>query len=158
MPGMENKIVPFAVEAAWATGRWGTMRKFKDMYSGSILENFDVSLAMMFESMHEGRMSRTFADTVRSMRERVAASLTFPATASLSACHDSLLKAHVISDLEILASVKDPEGSEHDRALSLLNQRLEVLGAYVHDKQYLLGIRRATMQLMRQVDNYILYQ
>jgi serine/threonine-protein kinase ATR len=148
-PVLENRIVPFAVEAAWATGRWDTMRKFRERFDGSVFEDFDVSLAAMFESIHDGCTPHAFTEMIRSMRENIAASLTGPATSSLSACHDVLLKAHVLTDLEILAGVTTNEGEEHDLAIALLKQRLEVLGSHVNNKQYLLGIHRAAMQLMR---------
>jgi serine/threonine-protein kinase ATR len=150
-PGTMNRIVPFAVEAAWATGRWDTMQKFRERFDGSVFEDFDVSLACLFENVRRGCLPAAFDDIIRSMREKISASMTFSATTSLSACHDLRLRCHAIADLEILAGVLVPEGEVHDRAVGLLERRLEVLGAFVNDKQYLLGIRRAAMQLMRYV-------
>jgi serine/threonine-protein kinase ATR len=148
-PIVVNRIVPFAVEAAWATGRWETMQKFKDRFKGNVFDDFDVGLAFLFDSIRKGQLPATFNETVRSMRDKLAAAMTFSATSSLSACHDIMLRAHVIADLDILTSVQKPEGEQHNMALALLDRRLEVLGAFVNDKQYLLGIRRAAMQLLK---------
>jgi hypothetical protein len=48
------------------------------------------------------------------------------------------------------------QGVERLNILESLNRRLEVLGAYLNDKQYLLGIRRAAMQLSRSVSIYVI--
>jgi serine/threonine-protein kinase ATR len=39
--------------------------------------------------------------------------------------------------------------TEHRKLLSLLDNRLNMIGAYSNDKQYLLGVRRAAMMLTK---------
>ena len=88
------------------------------------------------------------------LRERVGSSMTFSATASLSTCHEPMLKCHVLTDLELIAGINN-DGTQHlQETLKTLNRRLEVLGSYVSDKQYILGIRRAAMEVMRYVAAY----
>jgi serine/threonine-protein kinase ATR len=145
-PATENRILPFAVEAAWATRRWEALQKFSRQFHGNIMEDFNISIAAVFESLHKTQGAEITTGIIRNIREKIASSMTFSATSSLEACHDLLLKCHVLTDLEIISDVN--EDSPQD-TLSLLDRRLEVLGAYVNDKQYLLGIRRAAMELMR---------
>ncbi|KAM0333504.1 hypothetical protein ACHAQA_002167 [Verticillium albo-atrum] len=146
----ENRIVPFAVEAAWATNRWDTLSKYATRFHGNSLEDFNVSIAELFNTMREGKSTGpAFTDMVEQMRTKIASGMTHTATSSLQASHELMLRCHILTDIEIIAQTREAEGPAHQEALGLLNRRLEVLGAYVNDKQYLLGIRRAAMQLSR---------
>ncbi|GJC97112.1 pephosphatidylinositol 3 [Colletotrichum higginsianum] len=149
-PSTENKIVPYAVEAAWATRRWDSLSKYTSRFHGSPLEDFNVSVAKLFNTLQQrGASSDTFPQLLQSMRAKIASAMTHSATSSLQACHDLRLRCHVLTDLEIIAGAPPSEGEAHQEVLTMLNRRLEVLGAYVSDKQYLLGIRRAAMELSR---------
>lgn len=151
-PSTENKIVPYAVEAAWATRRWDSLSKYTSRFHGSPLEDFNVSVAKLFNTLQQrGASSDTFPQLLQSMRAKIASAMTHSATSSLQACHDLRLRCHVLTDLEIIAGAPPSEGEAHQEVLTMLNRRLEVLGAYVSDKQYLLGIRRAAMELSRYV-------
>ncbi|KAI0867886.1 phosphatidylinositol 3 [Hypoxylon argillaceum] len=143
-----NRIVPYAVEAAWATGRWQTMQKFFDKYQGDPLEDFNTSIAQALLYLQK-ESTQGFFQSMKTMRERVGSSLTSSATASLQACHEPILRAHVLTDLELIAGMSN-DGDQHPQdILKLLSRRLEVLGSYVNDKQYVLSIRRAAMELLR---------
>ncbi|KAI0475823.1 phosphatidyl inositol 3-kinase-like protein [Xylariaceae sp. FL0804] len=143
-----NRIVPYAVEAAWATGRWQTMQSFVGKYRGDHTEDFNVSIAQSLLHLQKG-WTRQFLQELKTIRDRVGSSMTFSATSSLQACHVPMLRSHVLTDLELVAGLNN-DGSRHPQeTLKSLDRRLEVIGSYVTDKQYVLGIRRAAMQLMR---------
>ncbi|KAI8627883.1 phosphatidylinositol 3 [Xylariaceae sp. FL1651] len=143
-----NRIVPYAVEAAWATGRWQTMQKFISKYQGDYAEDFNVSIAQALLCLQKG-WTKGFFDAMKTMRQRVGSSMTFSATASLEPGHEPMLRAHVLTDLELIAGMNN-DGNQHPQEiLKSLGRRLEVLGSYVNDKQYILGVRRAAMELMR---------
>ena len=61
-----------------------------------------------------------------------------------------MLKFHVLTELEMIAGTADTTTGRANIIVTL-SRRLEVIGAYLNDKQYLLGIRRAAMQLSRYV-------
>lgn len=144
-----NKIAPFAVEAAWATGRWETLQRYLQLYNaGNHLEEFNLGVGSALLALKDGR-TESFVSQIQELKEKAASSMSLSATASLQAAHDSMLKCHVLADLEIIAGDHKKEGSDQHEVMTTLNRRLEVLGAYVNDKQYLLGIRRAAMELMR---------
>ncbi|KXH46337.1 phosphatidylinositol 3 [Colletotrichum simmondsii] len=129
-PSTENKIVPYAVEAAWATRRWDTLNKYTARFHGSPLEDFNVGIAKLFNALQRrGAGSDTFAELLQSMREKIASAMTHVATSSLQACHDLRLRCHVLTDLEIIAGTQASEGDAHQEVLTMLNRRLEVLGA-----------------------------
>ncbi|KAI5867447.1 phosphatidyl inositol 3-kinase [Durotheca rogersii] len=143
-----NRIAPFAVEASWATGRWQTMEKFIKKYQGDHTENFNVSVAQALLYLQK-RWTKEFASEMRTLRDRVNSSMNFSVTSSLRACHESMLKCHVLTDLELIAGINN-DGSQHPQEiLKTLDRRLEVIGSYVNDKQYVLSIRRAAMMLMK---------
>lgn len=143
--------MPFAVEAAWATNRWDTLSKYAVRYHGDPLDEFNVGVAELFNAMRRNQPSddARFSQTIQRMREKIASAMTHSATSSLQSSHDLMLYCHALTDIEIIAGTKEAEGPAHQGVLDVLNRRLEVLGAYVSDKQYLLGIRRAAMELCR---------
>lgn len=144
-----NKIAPFAVEAAWATGRWETLQRYLQSYNaGNYLEEFNLGIGSALLALKDGR-TEGFASLVQELKEKTASSMSLSATASLQAAHDAMLKCHVLADLEIIAGNHKKEEGDQREVMTTLNRRLELLGAYVNDKQYLLGIRRAAMELMR---------
>jgi serine/threonine-protein kinase ATR len=145
-----SRIVPYAVEASWATGRWQTMRRFISKYHGDPTENFNVSIAQALSHLDKGS-TQAFIEQLTVMRDRISSSMTYTATSSLHACHEALLECHVLTDLELIAGLNN-DGSQHPQEiLKTLDRRLEVLGSYVTDKQYILSIRRAAMELTRFV-------
>jgi serine/threonine-protein kinase ATR len=147
-PFSVNKVVPFAVEASWATGRWRTLEKYLSSCNPStVSEVFNLGVGSALLCLQQGR-ERDFFNKIQDLREKVASSMTWSATDSLQACHDAMLKCHVLTDLEIIASRRKDSDNQQE-TLTLLERRLEVLGAYVSDKQYVLGIRRAAMELLR---------
>ncbi|KAI0173613.1 phosphatidyl inositol 3-kinase [Hypoxylon sp. FL1284] len=143
-----NRIVPYAVEASWATGRWQTMEKFIKKYQGDRTENFEVSIGQALLYLQK-QWTAAFINEMKTMRDRVNSSMNFSVTSSLQACHEPMLKCHVLTDLELIVGINN-DGSQHPQEiLKTLNRRLEVIGSYVSDKQYVLSIRRAAMELMR---------
>ncbi|KAK7740732.1 serine/threonine-protein kinase M1 [Cytospora paraplurivora] len=137
------------VEAAWATGRWDTLQRYLQTYNaGNHLEEFNLGIGSALLALKDGR-TESFASLVQELKEKTASSMSLSATASLQAAHDAMLKCHVLADLEIIAGNHKKEDGDQRGVMTTLNRRLELLGAYVNDKQYVLGIRRAAMELMR---------
>jgi serine/threonine-protein kinase ATR len=143
-----NRIAHFAVEASWATGRWETLRKYLTLYNGEPTEQFSLGVAQALLQLKNGD-KHGFQEYIQMMRDKVASELSHSSTASFRACHEARLKCHVLTDLEIIAGHDNKEANQ--QTLVSLERRLDILGAYVTDKQYLLGIRRAAMELTRFV-------
>lgn len=143
-----SRLLPFATEASWLTGRWATLEKYTKLAPKNGGDDFNVKVGQALLALHK-KDTDSFTSTVKSLREQIACSMSNSNTHSLGACHDTMLKFHVLTELEMVAGTD----SEVDRTnvLDSLNRRLEVIGAYLNDKQYLLGIRRAAMQLSRYV-------
>lgn len=79
------------------------------------------------------------------LRGTLSKSLSPSNTNSLQACHDTLVKLHALYEIEAISGAMTSATPERETILENLDRRLDVIGAYTSDKQYLLGIRRATM-------------
>ena len=143
-----SRLLPFATEASWATGRWGALEKYTAMAASGSGDEFNNSVGQALLALHKNKNNvDDFQTIVGSMRKRIACSLSTPMTASLASSHDTMLKLHVLTELEMIAGVDGENPMNRAQILDSLNRRLEVIGAYLNDKQYLLGIRRAAMKL-----------
>jgi serine/threonine-protein kinase ATR len=142
-----SKLLPFATEASWATGRWDTLQKYISQAPRGIGGDFNVSIGRTLLALHRKNVGE-FSSNIRTLREQIACSLSMSTTSSLSVCREAMLKFHVLTELEMIAA---PNDGYRKQILESLDRRLESIGAYLNDKQYLLGIRRAAMQLTRYV-------
>jgi serine/threonine-protein kinase ATR len=96
--------------------------------------------------LHEGN-NLAFKEIINDLRLTVAKSLTTNSVTSLQSCHDSILKLHALAEVESIACSGNDEGHSRSRTRGVLASRLDILGGYISDKQYLLGLRRAIMEL-----------
>lgn len=141
--------MPFAVEAAWVTGRWESLGKFTSRFSGNVTQDFNISIASVFESLRLSCTNEQFKASINDIRESLSTTMSTSATASLQAAHDQMLKCHVLTDLEIIVEANPRKDEDRRKIMELLDGRLGLIGAYSSDKQYLLGIQRAAMELIR---------
>jgi serine/threonine-protein kinase ATR len=145
-----SNTLPFAAEAAWSTGKWEQLERIlassPDNTSSAV--DFNVGLGRALLALRR-QNSDEFKRVVESLREVVSKSLTPTSTSSIHACHDQLVKLHVLYEVEAISGGSTGASPTREATLDNLDRRLDVLGAYTSDKQYLLGIRRAVMQLSR---------
>ncbi|KAG9237915.1 protein kinase-like protein rad3 [Amylocarpus encephaloides] len=140
------RLLPFATEAAWATGRWLALKKYTSMAPMDMTEDFNVRVGQALLALY-AKDNTLFQNTIQATRHQIACSLSLPTTASLGGCHDTMLKLHALTELEMIAGTETGVEFNRPQVLASLNRRLEAIGAYLNDKQYLLGIRRAAMQV-----------
>ena len=112
--------------------------------------DFNVGIGRALLALSEDDMSQ-FSIILDHLKRNTARGLSATNTISLQGCHDSLLKFHAIAEIEMLSSAQDLDKNKNKKfsLLSSMDQRLNVLGPFVSDKQYLLGLRRAAMQLSK---------
>lgn len=144
------KLLPFATEASWATGRWAALEKYTSMATNDTKEDFNIRVGEAILALQkENHNKDEFTCIIKSIRDQIGRSLTAQMTASLAACHHISLKLHVLTELEMIAGVDLKADVDRKPILESLNRRIEVIGSYLNDKQYILGIRRAAMRLSR---------
>lgn len=141
--------LPFAVEASWVTGKWTKLRQYLTAVPDSIGMDFNIGIGSALLALSDADFGR-FNDVLDQLRRVNARGLSATNTTSLQICHSAMLRFHAIMEVEAISGVL-PDECEKSALLSSLNKRLDVLGAFLSDKQYLLGLRRATMQLSKSV-------
>ena len=140
--------LPFAAESSWVTGNWLKLRKYINSHGGSTAGDFNIGIGSVLLALFEGH-DDIFLEKLQTLRHNLAKSLSTTNTMSLQACHDVMLKLHVLTEVELISGVGSAKQIDLPTLLTILRQRLSVLGAFLPDKQYLLGLRRAAMQLTR---------
>ncbi|KAF2644722.1 hypothetical protein P280DRAFT_390394 [Massarina eburnea CBS 473.64] len=141
--------LPFAAEAAWSSGKYDQLEKILAMSPDRPMTtsmDFNIGVGKALLAMRY-KTTGTFKQTIEDMRGALAKSMTPTATASLHASHDQLVKLHTLYELEAISGMSAYTTKNHQVVLDNLDRRLDILGAYTSDKQYLLGVRRASMQL-----------
>ena len=139
--------LPFAVEASWVTAKWAKLRQYLTSIPDNLGVDFNIGIGKALLALSDGDFDR-FKNTLNELRRLNARSLSATNTLSLQICHNAMLRFHAITEVEAISGVL-PDECEKQALLSSLNKRLDVLGAFVSDKQYLLGLRRAAMQLSK---------
>ncbi len=134
--------LPFAAEASWVTGKWSKLREYLSPSREALGGDFNVRMGGALLALAQGELHK-FSEALKNLRHTTARSLSTTNTASLQACHEAMLRFHAITEVEAISSAR----AEKSSLLSSLEKRLDILGAFVSEKQYLLGLRRATMQL-----------
>ncbi|KAJ5659099.1 hypothetical protein N7507_005550 [Penicillium longicatenatum] len=150
-----SRFLPFAVEASWMTGRWSKLKGYLELCAEQGTGDFNVGIGSALCTLQErhenndallAEKSETFTKTINQLRLNVARSLTANSVTSLQSCHDDMLRLHALADVEAIANARTEKPSYPDLSAAL-KRRLDVLGGYIAEKQYLLGIRRAAMEL-----------
>ncbi|KAL9604378.1 MAG: hypothetical protein Q9219_000566 [cf. Caloplaca sp. 3 TL-2023] len=142
----------FACEASWVTGKWSKLEDYLGHTPASSINNFNVGVGHALLALaKDGK--EDFTQILDDVRRKTARSLSTTNTASLQACHDTLLKLHALTEIEAIGGVWKHGSFDKLALITSLDQRLELLGAFSSDKQYLLGLRRAAMQLSRDFSN-----
>lgn len=134
------------MEASWITGRWAKLHNYLQLRSEQETGGFNIGIGSALNSFRQGN-KLTFRETINDLRLNVAKSLTGNTVTSFQSCHDSILKLHALVEVEYIANSDNGGGNPRSVVSDALDRRLDVLGGYITDKQYLLGLRRATMEL-----------
>ena len=129
------------------TGKWKKLRNFVDQ-SPPWMRDFNVGIGRALLTLTDNRTD-LFATILENLRSFEIRSLSPTNTASLQECHESMLRFHVLAELEAISGVRTAGAVDKPKLMKSLDQRLDVLGPFLSDKQYILGLRRATMQLSK---------
>lgn len=130
------------------TGKWEKMHNYLELCPQQATADFNIGIGLALDAFRRGEPQQ-FTEIVDKLRLSVARSLTANSVTSLQSCHDSMLKLHALTEIESVALAGSASGSQGSRSClrDALDRRLDVLGGYISDKQYLLGLRRAAMEL-----------
>jgi serine/threonine-protein kinase ATR len=135
--------LPLAAEASWMTGTLRSLEHRFDLARKVTNPDFNIGIGRLL--LHaSNRQESSFEQELHALRKSITDGLSVAGTDSLQACHNEVFKLHVLYELEALMRVS-PENVP--QLMKALDKRLHVIGSYVQDKQYLLGVRRSVMAL-----------
>lgn len=149
-PASRFLSLPYAAEASWVTGKWHKLQSYVSQYPAKD-SNFNVGVGQALLAL-DNKQPETFCAVLERLRTLTAQSLSSTNTASLQECHEPMLNFHVLAEIEAISGASGIERldkSDKSHLIKSLDQRLDVLGPFFSDKQYILGLRRATMHLSR---------
>jgi serine/threonine-protein kinase ATR len=144
-PEYYSAVVPFAAEAAWVTGRYEILERLMSHDGASTSQDFNAGLAKALLALRNDDL-KTFNFEISELRGSVSRSFSPSATLSLSTAHSHLLKLHVLYELDMLSGFRHDSVTAKDIMRSL-DRRLDMIGSFTEDKQYVLGVRRAVIEL-----------
>jgi serine/threonine-protein kinase ATR len=146
---LSSGTLPFAAEAAWSAGKWEHLERILGsspaLDSNSFMD-FNVGVGRALLALRR-KDSTEFRKIIAALRAALAAALSPSTTASIHACHDHLVKLHALYEIEAISGMATAKVNTREVILENLERRLDVIGAFTSDKQYLLGVRRAAMSL-----------
>lgn len=134
------------MEASWITSRWDKLKTYLELCAKEGAGDFNVGIGSALSTLWQKKPA-AFAEIIDGLRLTVAKSMTTNSAASLQSCHDDMLRLHALTDVESIANAGTGNHQSSPELLRALDRRLDVLGGYLADKQYLLGLRRAAMEL-----------
>ena len=112
------------------------------------MEGFNVGIGRALLALSDNETGQ-FAKVIDNLRSFEVRRLSTTNTASLQQCHESILRFHVLAELEAISGAQEAADVDKLNLINSLNRRLDVLGPLFSDKQYILGLRRAAMQLSK---------
>ncbi|KIW67369.1 hypothetical protein PV04_06630 [Phialophora macrospora] len=137
-------LAPYAIEAAWATSRWDLLASYIPHVGGYDFASHIADIMLAVKKGDDARAAQLVSEVYRT----TASELNPSNVSSFQASHHTLLRLHVLNDVQLIAA--SPK-EDRNAVLDILRGRLDVLGSNVADKQYLLSVRRAVMSLRPDV-------
>jgi serine/threonine-protein kinase ATR len=148
---LSSSTLPFAAEAAWSAGKWEQLERLlgnTDSEDPSLFTDFNVGIGRALLALRHNSPDG-FQGIIAKLRELLAKSMSPSSTTSVQASHDHLVKLHALYEVEAVSGMGSGIVTDRETILENLDRRLDIVGAYTSDKQYLLGLRRAAMTLSR---------
>ncbi|KMU90524.1 kinase rad3 [Coccidioides immitis H538.4] len=140
------KMLPFAVEASWVTSKWDRLETYLAQRPKHGVGDFTIGVGSALAAIRA--RDQSFKNKINELRLNVAKGLTSNSVSSFQASHDSISKLHVLAEMELLTNMESESSPSRETLFDTLDRRLAILGGCISDKQYILGLRRAIMELL----------
>ena len=129
------------------TSRWSRLAQIVDQANEFKVNDFNIGIASALLALSRGT-SLKFLGCLDRLRYEEVKTMSPNNTVTIQACHESMMRLHVLAELEMIGGLGTHE-IETSKLLTSLDQRLAAVGAFFAHKQYILGLRRAGMELSR---------
>ncbi|KAK3703151.1 serine/threonine-protein kinase M1 [Vermiconidia calcicola] len=138
---VKERMFAAVAEAHWMIGDMDGLKRRLDSEPLAISTDFNVGIGRILSTFKNASGDER-TELITQLRRSVTQSMTLARTSSVQASHDDLKKLHVLYEIEALSS---RDLSKPKDVAGILERRLAIIGSYVQDKQYVLGIRRVVM-------------
>lgn len=141
------------MQASWSIMDWNHLREYVNESSSFDGMHFDVEVGRILLALidQQEAESKALCDKIR---KSIATSLSHNEASSMQNCHDLMLKFHALTEIELIQSAaRSANADSKTTVMNCLDRRLAIIGPFLSDKQYLLGLRRATMQCFKYVES-----
>lgn len=119
------------------------------------VRNYDINLGRALHALGQQDM-KMFQENLDIAREEVIGMMTETSTNSVRQCHDLLVKLHGLAELQEITGLLNTPGHKESTLKKYMESRLDVMGSYSRDKQYILALRRAVFALSGYVHHVLL--
>lgn len=134
------KVLPYALEALWMTEDMSGLEERLASAGTARVTGFHTNIAKALVTTADN--ASLLQTRISGLRRAITEGMTVSGTNSLHACTDELRKLHTFYEIETL---KTCDKSQCERNLGVFDKRQAALGAYLQDKEFILGIRRAVI-------------
>lgn len=150
---LPNKFLSIGVEASWLASDFNKLRQWLNRIpaNSSVINSFEVNIGRALLAL-EGEDYVKFRILINKAQKNISTVLESSQISSVIQIYDTIVRLHGLADFESIASIdKDRmtnNGSgiiTHREMSKKLNDRLDILGSYYPQKQYLLAFRRMAM-------------
>lgn len=140
------RLLPFAIEASWVTSNWEALDKYLGMSNESTECTYDIRMGRALSELRKNNIE-AFKMGIDGAREAVAGMMVESSTSSIRQCHHLLVQLHALSELQIIGEELHRPEIDSKGLAQEFESRLNLMGTYSNDKQYILSVRRAALQL-----------
>ena len=137
---VKTRLLSMVVEAHWMAGDFEGMVGSLSSTALDSFNDFNVGIGHLLSAVAKGDVEIK-QSLIKGLRKMVTQNMTVNRTSSIQTSHEELKKLHILHEIEALSSGRSSGAEE----MGNLEKRLDVVGSYVSDKQYLLGVRRAVI-------------
>ncbi|KAF8246273.1 hypothetical protein K440DRAFT_655242 [Wilcoxina mikolae CBS 423.85] len=144
-----TRLLPFAVEASWVSGNWDALDRYLSTSNERTDSTYDIRMGYTLSELRKHNME-AFLKRLDSAREGVTSMMTESATGNIRQCHHFLVQLHALSEVQSISEALQCEEIDLAGLTQTFKSRLNLMGTYSTDKQYILAVRRAALQLSRK--------
>ena len=141
-----TRLLPFAVEASWVSGNWDALEKYLSTSNDRTDSTYDIRMGYALSELRRHNVEAFFR-RLDSAREGVAGMMTESATGNIRQCHHFLVQLHALSEVQTISEALQQKDVDMAGLKKMLESRLNLMGTYSTDKQYILAVRRAVLNI-----------
>ncbi|KAI9331418.1 hypothetical protein DFJ73DRAFT_857163 [Zopfochytrium polystomum] len=136
----QQHLEPFATEAAWRLGHWDLFAQVPKGATGV----FEADVGFLLHHLKQGSAS-VFYQHSSFLYDQIIGQLAAESMDSYSRCYNSVVKLHILSELQSTAQLQTLDDAAHAELLQVLDCRLKLTLPTLKTRDLILSARRALL-------------